>query len=100
MLDEWGLISADEVKWWVDSLSVTGIFETTAEAFANRPPNAGDPPPARQVKAICEYDCYNLCMSGLFIQECLSVELWNTVEKELPDNPTGPEILFKVIQAH
>lgn len=111
MFTEWGLLQDNNMTTWIVALSGTGVMKTTCQATvakiasqnaATNPvgnatilqPNTVAIPVALPVD---QHNKYNLSMSAKFLQNSVSLDLWMSVERDLPTNATGAEILFKII---
>ena len=114
MLTEWGLLQDNDMTTWITSLSGTGVMQTMCQATVATiaAQNAATAPTGTAtalqagtvavpvVLPVDLQDMYNLSMSAKFLQNSVSLDLWMSVEKDLPTNATGPEILFKIITSH
>ena len=49
------------------------------------------------LQLVCEYDLDNLKWSGKAITQSISLELWETIEKDLGCIPSGPEAFASVV---
>ena len=49
------------------------------------------------LQLVCEYDLDNLKWSGKAIMQSISLELWETIKKDLDCNPSGPEAFAAVV---
>lgn len=114
ILTEWGLMQDVDIDRWIQTLSQTGVMQTMQEAAAialatlnNASTPAGTAivlplgtavvPAAHPVNTS---DQYNLAMSAKFLKNSVSLELWDTVQKDLPINAFGPQILYQIITSH
>lgn len=94
LFDDWGAVTVGEVETWAQSLRTTPFN-----------PRAGTRDPAGNYRpdilnAPCAQDLYNLKASYKMIQGSISTKLWASVERDLPTNPSGPEILMHIINVH
>ncbi len=72
LLDEFGRADIAKVKIWVNELHVKG----------------------------CQYDEKNLIMSGKMLLELLDLDMLKKAERDLPTNPSGPEVYAVVVNLH
>jgi hypothetical protein len=78
MLNQWGEMTRDSVATWVASLEA-GLGTATVP---------------------CAYDRANLTNSGEMIKNSISIDMWSQIEREIPHDATGPEVLMAIIMAH
>jgi hypothetical protein len=72
LFSHWGEVSSGQVRSWVSWLSAHGDY----------------------------FDKYNLTLSFKMIQSSISIDMWRKIEKTLSPNPSGPELLTLIIEAH
>jgi hypothetical protein len=79
LLTDWGSASPAKIEAWVATL------------------RAGVPKPDGTLLPPCNYDLDNLKWSGKAILNTVSLPLWETVEKDLGVDATGPEAFAAVV---
>jgi hypothetical protein len=79
LLSEWGSASPTKIDAWVTTL------------------RSGVPKPDGTLLPVCDYDGDNLKWSGKAILSSITLALWETVEKDLGVDASGPEAFASVI---
>jgi hypothetical protein len=79
LLTDWGSVSPAKIKDWVATLRV------------------GVPRMDGTVSPVCDYDLDNLKWSGKAVLNSVSLSLWETVEKDLGVDASGPEAFAAVV---
>ena len=94
LLKYWGSAEPKIIQQWVDTLR-TGVPDTQAsiDAAGNKSTPVYFPP----LQLVCEYDLENFKWSGKAIMQIISLELWETIEKDLDCDPSGPEAFASVV---
>jgi hypothetical protein len=84
LLVNWGTLTTEQVANGVRQMTVSGVpnFNTIG-----LPP--GDP--------VCTFDIDNLNWSAAAILNSLTIEMWQRIEKGLPENASGPEVFMAVV---
>ena len=82
LLKEWGGARMDEITVWIARLK-QGIKHLDHEGN-----DVTDP---------CPYDLDNLKWSGKAIMNSITLELWETIEKDLGADADGPEVFGTII---
>jgi hypothetical protein len=73
MLANWGTVKHSSVSKWVEVLKNDG----------------------------CLFDQFNLSRSGKFLKNSISIELWDRIRTEVPEEePSGPEVFTAIILSH
>ena len=81
LLESWGEVDKDDVAEWVTKLKAEGV-----------PKKDGSKLP------VCEYDLTNLRWLAAAVRDSLNIKLWNSIEKDLGYDATGPEIFIAAVQ--
>jgi hypothetical protein len=80
LLTNWGSASPAKIEAWVMTLRSTGV-----------------PKPDSTVSSPCDYDLDNLKWSGKAILNSVTLPLWETVEKDLGIDASGPKAFATVV---
>ncbi len=79
LLTDWGSASVATIEAWVPTL------------------RSGVPNPDGTIQAVCDYDLDNLKWSGKAILNSITLALWETVEKDLGVDTSGPKAFASVV---
>ncbi len=80
LLTEWASANMESTDEWVEKLR-TGVPDSTGNKAA-----------------VCEYTLQNLQMSRKAVLNSLEIDLWQEIEREVPFDATGPQVLTAVLE--
>ena len=81
LLDDRGVAKDGKIFKWVQTLTTTGV------GYWNE-----------NFLPVCNLDCDNLDWSGKAVPLAITLEIWETIEKYLGYNASGPEVFCDIIQ--
>ena len=84
ILQDWGEADKEMVKEWVNELKEDGVEFMSSTGTVSR-------------SNVCTYDQDNLKWSGKALVNSISLELWNSIEKEVGYGATGPEVFIAIL---
>ena len=81
LLDDWGAAEDGKVSKWVQTLTTTGVGYRTGNFLP-----------------VYKSNCDNIAWSRKAVLASIRIELWETNEKDLGYDASGPEVFFAIIQ--
>ena len=94
LLSDSGSAEPESTQQWVETICTS---VTNTQAAIDAAENESTPVFFPPLQLVCEYDLDNIKWSGKAIMQNISLEIWETIEKDLDCNPSGPEAFAAVV---